>query len=157
MSDDYDFERLGESRRDRVIDEAKAVLLEKFFPKGSTGVYYGRQVEVRLERQFFHWITSRALNELVEDGVLRFSEEQTGHHKAHFYWSRQHRYARRQIAEILALIAEFSQPDFTRAVGHHGEILADAGFAQIGVRILQKRVREVDGKRWIETNHDLDR
>lgn len=76
---------------------------------------------------------------------------------AHFYWPRRHRYARRQIAETLNLIAEFSHPEFTRAVGHHGEILADAGFAQIGFRIRQKKVREVDGRRWVATNHDLDR
>jgi hypothetical protein len=160
MSDELDrddWQRLGARQRDRVVDEAKELLLAQFFQKDSTEVYYGRQLEVRLERRFFHWITSRALNELVQDGAIRFSEEQTGHHKAHFYWPRQHRYARRQIAATLALIAEFSHPDFTRAVGHHGEILADAGFARIGFRIIQKKVREVDGRRWIESNHDLDR
>ncbi len=159
MSDELDpYEYEPDKRpRDRVVDKAKEVLIENFFTKDSSAVYYGRQLEVRLERQFFHWITSKALGELVQDGAIRFSEEQTEHHKAHFYWSLRHRYARRQIAETLGLIAEFSHPDFTRAVGHHGEILADAGFARIGFRVRQKKVREVDGRRWIESNHDLDR
>ena len=42
-------------------------------------------------------------------------------------------------------------------MGHHGEALVDVGFARIGFRILQSKVREVDGKRWIVSNHDLDR
>jgi predicted RecB family endonuclease len=33
----------------------------------------------------------------------------------------------------------------------------DAGFARIGFRIRQSKVREVDGRRWVETDHDLDR
>jgi hypothetical protein len=72
-------------------------------------------------------------------------------------WPPRHRYPRRQIREILGLINEFSDPAFTRALGHHGETLADGGFARVGFRILQSKVREVDGKRWTETNHDLDR
>src|ERR1700712_3282399 len=40
--------------------------------------------------------------------------------KAHFYYPVKHRYSRRQIREIVGLIAEF-QIKFTRAVGHHGE------------------------------------
>ena len=42
-------------------------------------------------------------------------------------------------------------------MGHHGEALVDVGFARIGFRILQSKVREVGGKRWIVSNHDLDR
>lgn len=160
MSDDFngdgDAVKSGR-RRDRVVDEAKDLLLAEYFPEGATRVYYGRQVEVGLEERFFHWITSRALNELVQEGAISFSEERTAHHAAHFYWPRRHRYARRQITKTLGLIAEFSQPEFTRAVDHYGEILADAGFANIGFRICQKKVREVDGRPWIETNHDLDR
>lgn len=33
----------------------------------------------------------------------------------------------------------------------------DAGYARIGFRIRQSKVIEVDGHRWTETNHDLDR
>jgi hypothetical protein len=69
MSDDFngdgDAVKSGR-RRDRVVDEAKDLLLAEYFPEGATRVYYGRQVEVGLEERFFHWITSRALNELVK-------------------------------------------------------------------------------------------
>jgi hypothetical protein len=144
-------------QRDRVVNEAKEVLLTRYFPPGSTRVYYGRQIEVGLEDTFFHWITAKALGELVQEGAISFSAERTALHTAHFYWPRGHRYARRQIAQTLKLIAEFSEPEFTRAVGHYGEMLADAGFANIGFRVSQRKVREVDGRIWSESNHDLDR
>jgi hypothetical protein len=162
MFDDYDEYLYGEDEpvyrpRDAKVDKAKEILLSNYFPEKGTEVYYGRQLEIWLERQFFHWITKKALNELVKEDKINFSAEKAGHHKAHFYYPRRHRYPRRQIKQTLDLIAEFSDPKFTRALGHYGELLADSGFANIGFRIIQRNVREVDGKRWTETNHDLDR
>jgi hypothetical protein len=143
--------------RDAKINEAKDVLMSEYFPENGAGVYYGRQLEIWLERTFFHWITKKGLNELFKEGRIGFKSEKAGHLKAHFYYPRRHRYPRRQIKQTLSLIAEFSDPEFTRALGHHGELLDDSGFANIGFRIIQRKVREVDGKRWTETNHDLDR
>jgi len=132
-------------------------LMSEYFPEKGAGVYYGRQLEIWLERTFFHWITKKGLNELFKEGRIGFKSEKAGHLKAHFYYPRRHRYPRRQIKKTLSLIGKFSDPEFTRALGHHGELLVDQGFANIGFRIIQRKVREVDGKRWTETNHDLDR
>lgn len=149
MSDDFDNGFYEEKRpRDHVVDAAKQVLLDRHFPRDGTQVYYGRQLEVWLERTFFHWITKKALNELVAEHRINFTPETTEHYTAHFYWPLRHRYPRRQIAEILGLIAEFSRPDFSRALGHERELLTDAAFARGGFQILQDRVREVDGKKW---------
>jgi hypothetical protein len=153
-SDDFSRE---EKPRDHQIDAAKIVLMGRFFADGTTDVFYGRQIEIALERDFFHWITKKALNELVAERQIGFGEEVSGHHKAHFYWPRRHRYPRRQIRQTIGLIAEFSNPVFTRALGNYGELLADSGFAHIGFRIRQRKVREVSGRRWTESNHDLDR
>lgn len=119
MSDEFDFGDFFEEPegrpRDSKVDDAKALLLERFFSrKASKEVFYGRQLEVKLERKFFHWITKKALNELVQEGSIAFCEESAGYLKAHFYWPPRHRYPRRQIRETLALIAEFSDPNFTR-------------------------------------------
>ncbi len=162
MSEDYDEYPYEEDEevsrpRDAKVDEAKKVLMSNYFPEKGTGVYYARQLEIWLERTFFHWITKKALNELVKEDRIGFIAEKAGHHKAHFYYPLRHRYPRRQIRQTLSLIAEFSEPTFTRALGHYGELLADSGFANIGFRILQRKVREVDGKRWTKSNHDLDR
>jgi hypothetical protein len=159
MSDEYNeqHEERAERPRDSKVDEARAALMERFFPADSRNVYYGRQLEVALETEFFHWITKKALNELAAERRINLAVEQTGTHRAHFYWPLGHRYPRRQIRKTLALIAEFSSPNFTRAVGVTGEQLIDAGFARIGFRIRQHKVREVNGLRWESTNHDLDR
>jgi hypothetical protein len=44
------------------------------------------------------------------------------------------------MGEIAGLIREFSEPGFTHALGHHGEMLADIGFADIGFRVLSSSV-----------------
>jgi hypothetical protein len=132
------------------------VLLARYFPENGRGVYYGRQLEIALEREFFHWITKRALNELARERSVQLTAEKIGQFEAHFYWPLRHRYPRRQIKQSLTLINEFSQPNIARAIGHHGEVLADVSFARLGFRIWQRKVREVDGQKWI-TGHDLDR
>ncbi len=161
MSDDFDFGDYFDGKRERPRDskvgEAKAVLLARYFPEDGRNVYYGRQLEVALEREFFHWITKKALNELAQEGSINFAEERTDLYTAHFYWPVRHRYPRRQIRQTLALIHEFSDPVFTRALGHYGEVLADAGFARIGFRIRQAKVTQVDGRQWPDSKHDLDR
>jgi hypothetical protein len=141
--------------RDRQIDVAKEIIMERYLG-GGTDVYYARQIEIWLEKEFFHWITKRALNELAASKQVGFTAEQLQHHKAHFYYPSRHRYPRRQIRETIGLIASFSEPTFTRAVGHYGEMLVESGFARTQFRILQQKVRAVDHRQWKETNHDLD-
>jgi len=143
--------------RDNQIDAAKEVLLARFFPDDGENVYYGRQLEILLEEEFFHWITKKALNELAQSRLIATKAEATPQFTAHFYWPRRYRYPRRKVRETLELIAAFSRPQFGDALGQVGESLVDAGFATIGFRILSRNVREVDGKRWRESNHDLDR
>lgn len=147
----------GRRRRDRKVDEAKSDLMAKFFVEGGQEVFYGRQLEVWLERSFFHWITRKALVELREEKRIGFSEEATAQHKAHFYWPKRHRYPRRQIAEIVRLIDEFSEPEFTRAVGHYGEMLFDSSLAYTDFKISAQNVRSWKGKIWTESQHNLDR
>ena len=164
MSDeDYEWERYIDEEvetrpRDSKVDEVKEVLLKEYLGKeAGEVVYYGRQLEVQLERSYFHWITKRGLNELKAEGAIGFTQKKLGDVTAHFYRPRRHRYPNRQMNESIGLIREFSAPDFTRALGHNGEQLADAGFARIGFRILSENFREVGDKRWTETRHNLDR
>lgn len=160
MSDDWgsdaDYESGPEERpRDRKIDEAKTALMAAYFTSG-TNVYYARQIEIWQEKTFFHWITSRALHELAGERKIGFSEAEAGTRRAHFYYPIRHRYPRRQITQTLKLIAEFSDPIFTRALGRHGEMLVESGLARVGFKILQHKVKKVDGRAWTKTNHDLD-
>lgn len=63
---DTDYEELP---RDPKTDEAKQRLIE-FFRQRPTDVFYLQQLKVRFEREFFHWITGRALGELVAEGRI---------------------------------------------------------------------------------------
>jgi hypothetical protein len=144
--------------RDSKVDEVKEVLLNEFLGKeAGEVVYYGRQLEVQLERRYFHWITKRGLNELKAEGAVAFAQKQLGDVTAHFYRPRRHRYPNRQMNESIGLIREFSVPEFTRALGHNGEQLADAGFARISLRIIGENFRKVGDKEWKESRHNLDR
>ncbi|MCA0302501.1 MAG: hypothetical protein LCH95_08840 [Proteobacteria bacterium] len=140
-----------------MVDEAKARLMTEFFPEDAQEVFYGRQLEVWLEKSYFHWITRKALVELREEKRIKFSKEATALHEAHFYWPRKHRYPRRQIQEIVKLIDEFSEPAFTRAVGHHAEMLFDASLAYTEFKVSAQNVRTWKGRSWSESQHNLDR
>jgi hypothetical protein len=161
MSDeDYEWERHIDEEvearpRDSKVDEVKDVLLSDFLGKDAGEVvYYGRQLEVQLERSYFHWITKRGLNELKAEGAIGFTQKKLGDVTAHFYRPRRHRYPNRQMNESMGLIREFSAPEFTRALGHNGEQLADAGFARIGFRILSENFRKVGDKKWEASRHN---
>src|SRR5580700_7822291 len=95
-----DYSRRPPRPRDRMIDVAKGVVFERFFRDDVKEVYYGRQIEVALEKEFFHWITNRALNELAGSGDIMVETDPTKEYAPHFYWPRRHRYPRRQITEI---------------------------------------------------------
>lgn len=136
---------------------AKTALLHEFFVCDCREVFYGRQLEVRLESRFAHWTTRKALQELSAEKRIRSRVDERSGRRIHFYWALRHRYPRRQIAAISALVEEFSAPDFTNAVGGYAELLADAAFARIGARIVMEDVDRVGDRHWSETNHRLDR
>jgi hypothetical protein len=145
-------------RRDRKIDEAKAVLLAELFAAEPERVFYERQIEVRYERRFYHWITGRALGELVAEGKLVSAlVPLLGSTNLRFYWSKKLRYWKRQADEITALVARYSRQEFTRALGRHGETMFDAALPRGGFVWKADNVRQWAGRRWTSSAHDLDR
>ena len=59
---------------DSYAEEARNELRQIF--ADTTQVQYLRQLEVKLEKKFYHWVTARAVNSLIEEGTLAYSEEQ---------------------------------------------------------------------------------
>src|SRR5215468_832952 len=92
--DEVESEAIVSRRHDPAVQAAKARLMEDFFPEDGSEVYYGRQLEIWLEVEFFHWITKKGLNELRDEGRISFEEVVSGGQRAHFYWPRKHRYPR---------------------------------------------------------------
>jgi hypothetical protein len=73
-----------------------------------------------------------------------------------FYRATTHRFWKRQAAEITALVQRFSDPDFTHAIGAHGEQMFDAALPRFGFMPVAAKVRSYGDKTWVETGHDLD-
>lgn len=155
---EYEGEEISEWPRDVKIDEAKEALMAELFVKRPNEVFYGQQVYVLFEDRFFHWITGKALGELVEEGKIN-SEKRPfdGAREVRFYWSKKNRYWKRQAAQMIKLIRIYSRTELTSAVGHHAEMLFDAALATVRFIPTARDVREYGGARWEETGHNLDR
>lgn len=155
-------ERLFEQQRDSFVDEAKAELIQ-FFAQEPEAVFYQRQLQVIFEDKYFHWITVRALTELVQEGkiatdtlpLLPSSETTSGF--ITFYRSNTYRYWKRDADEIVKLVYRFSDSAFTSALGAQGETMFDAALPTGGFMPLGRKVRSHRGVEWTETKHDLDR
>ncbi len=64
---------------DRPPDPAQEIArkkLQAFFEARPEEVFFSRQLEVQNENEFFHWITNRAIKNLVDDGVIRTETKQ---------------------------------------------------------------------------------
>ncbi len=136
--------------------EAKEELRE-LFEAEREAVFYGRQLEVGLEGTYFHWITNRALRELVaEDAVKSEERELATGGKIKLYWHPSNRYNRRAAKSVTQLVEEFANPEVGHALGIQGEALTLRGFAREQFVLLGEEVSSYEGREWLETEHDLD-
>lgn len=60
---------LGARKGDSEQANAKKALLE-LFESERERVFYSRQLEIMFEDKWFHWITNRALRQLVNEGEV---------------------------------------------------------------------------------------
>jgi hypothetical protein len=137
-------------------EEARQGLLE-FFELNRQNVFFSRQLEVRFEDQWYHWITNRALRHLVERGIVRSEVRglKSGG-EVHAVWHRSHRYPRRDITAIVRLVEEYADPNIGAALGLTGEWMILEGFAKHQFVMRGRNTREHAGKRWTASQHDLD-
>lgn len=163
MDDDFDPEPHEPEYTPPGPDDDPAVQeiepqLQAYLDKHSDTVFYETQLAIIFEKNFFHWVTARALKDLREVGKISSSlEELSPNVPLRFYFSRQCRYWKRKSNELRRMVLAFSDPSFTRALGVQGELLIDAGFPQVGFMPMAREVKIWEGRSWTETNHDLDR
>ncbi len=158
--DEEEFEHEEEFEvEDRYVERASDAVL-KVIDGRPRDVFYERQLPVVLEKDYYHWITSRALDELAEDRLIRSEFVGMGSSystKMRFFFSNKLRYWKRSATKVRKLVLEYSKVDFTNAFGHHAEMLFDAALPREGFLPVAENVKEYDGKRWDETEHNLDR
>lgn len=131
--------------------------IEKYFKENKDAVVYSRVLEVRLEDDFFHWITNRAMNELVEEGELKKEPRKlsTGT-PVNIVYKKENRYYKRSANRIMKLAEEYNRPEITSEIGERGELLVQDGFARFGFLQTGREANKYNGKEWTETAHNID-
>src|SRR5207249_2133990 len=142
--------------RDPKVDQA-IERLHAFFDASPQRVFYSIQIETSLEREFFHWITGRALLELGDSREITRIRTVIVGQRVNFYANRKHRYLRREVKAISNTLSRIFDPEFTHAIGRHGELMFDAALGRFGFRAEAKDTMSWNGRTWQETNHNLDR
>ena len=143
--------------RDPKTDEAKAAIV-RHVGHFSKEVFYSRQLEVHLEVPFFHWITNRAVRELVRDGVFfrpNAVQLRTGP-VPRFLVRPTQRYFLRALKRSAALVARYSDHNVGRANGRYAEVLFQNALARRGFRPVGENTNAYQGQKWTETDEDLD-
>src|SRR5437868_3839703 len=82
--------------------------LTVFFEKNDRTVFFGNQLAVQNEDDFFHWVTHRAVADLVEEALLkRETRKLSSGSEIKLVWHRRHRYYKRDAARVAALVEEY--------------------------------------------------
>src|SRR5208282_2399342 len=131
--------------------------VEKFINEHPEKVFFSRQIEILHEAEFFHWVTNRAIRDLEANGkiVSEWRRLKTGS-SIKLLWHRSYRYHRRGAAELVKLVEEYSNPNIGGALGRHGELMVLEGFAKSRFLMAGQSTREFGGKKWTQTEHNLD-
>jgi hypothetical protein len=109
------------------------------------------------EDRWYHWITNRALRELVERGRIKTEVRSlVGGGSIHLMWNKRNRYHRREATKLVRLVEEYSDPNIGASLGLQGEALVLEGFARSEFVMRGRDVQSYGGRKWTESNHDLD-
>jgi hypothetical protein len=163
--DDYNNEDFYETEEDfyepeEAVDEYYLQAQEDIrglYEKNKGSVYFIRQLQVKFEKKYFHWVTNNALTGLFKIGYLkdvRIPKEKGT--STRFFIHHSNRYAKREINRMEKVIEEYSQSHITRSCGYRAEDLFCKGLALRGFLPVGPKVREYKGKKWQKTDHDLD-
>lgn len=157
MNEDYFLLDEPEESPPSRTDEAAIEVVRRFFAANPEQVVFSRQVEVRHEKDWFHWITNRALRHLVETGEVISERRDLGWGGTiNLMWPRRFRYYKRDATRVTRLVEEYSDPNIGAAIGLHGESMVLEGFASKQFVLQGREVRHYGDRSWYETAHDVD-
>ena len=84
------------------------------------------------------------------------SRFQSGFCTIKFAFNKGHRYYKRQINEKLQIVREYSAPTIAGACGRQAEVLFFSALAHRGFLSHGQNINEYNGKKWEETDRNLD-
>lgn len=161
MADDFIDVGGTESQNWRGVDPAERrarAALREFFDQRRDKVFFARQLEILFEKQFFHWITARALRTLVQAGEISAENRQIPSTSGaiHLFWNRKYRYYKRAADKLIELVSAYADPNVAGAIGIHGESMVLGGFAMSEFVLKGRETRAYGGRHWTQTEHDFD-
>ena len=131
--------------------------LQTFFERNDAEVFFGNQLAVQNEDDFFHWVTHRAIAYLIEQGLVRTETRKlSSGSEIKLLWHRRHRYFKRGAARLVALVDEYGSPNMSAAIGLHGEQMVLGGFARREFVMRGHHTRKHRDREWTKTAHNLD-
>jgi hypothetical protein len=163
MPDDFDDDikdpeplRKNPRGEDEFAKVAADVLLDHInkFPEE---VFYERQLQVIFEDAYFHWVTSRVLDNLAALKKVQSESLPLNSAIIRFFFSNKLRFWKRKAREKRALVLRYCEPDFNNAMGRQAEMLFDAALPKAGFMPVAQNTREYQGKVWEESKQNLDR
>jgi hypothetical protein len=161
MIEDFDFSEEQEDygpvwQPDAYFIEAQKEI-RNLYEADKESVFYVRQLQVKFEKKYYHWITHNALMGLLKTGYLKdFRIEREKGTSTRYFIHHSNRYPVRKISKLEEVVEEYSQDLITRSCGHRAEDLFCKALALRGFMPVAIKVKECNDKKWIKTNHDLD-
>lgn len=146
-----------EQRRDPVVVRA-AESIRAVYERRPDDVLYVRQLEVMLEKEYFHWVTDFAIRDLRESGFLadEYVSLGAGNARLRFLFRAGHRFRRRQMKRAVAIVRAYSDPAFAKGCGLYAQTLFLHALLKGGFRLEGENTARYAGREWTDTNHDLD-
>lgn len=131
--------------------------LRRFFDEHRFEVFFSRQIEVQNEDVYFHWITNRAIRDLIDEGVVRSEfRKLRGGGSIKLLWHKGYRFYKRSAIKLISLVEEYADPNVGGELGLRGEWMILEGFARCQFVMRARHAREFDGKIWTGSEHNLD-
>jgi hypothetical protein len=162
MRDQYDYDDFyfNDEGPASAVDGAQVEArneVEKIFLQNKERVFFSRQIEVRLEDKYFHWITNRAIREMIGEKVIVGEKRRlkTGG-EIHLIWNRNYRYYRREASKVINLVEEYADPNIAGAIGLNGETMVLEGFARHEFVMKGRNTKKYKDNEWNLTDHNLD-
>jgi hypothetical protein len=148
--DDFDYREPYERKPDEYVISREKI--ERFFEEYDSAVFFGNQLAVRNEDEFFHWVTYRAIKELVEKGVIRTETQKLAiGSDIKLLWHRRQRNYKRDAKSVIALVNEYGSPNICGAIGLHGEQMILGGFARKQFVMRGHNTRIFQERQWTKT------
>lgn len=154
---DYEDEKYGDIWiEDRYFDEALQEVTG-LYENDKNSIFYTKQLEVILEKKYYHWITYKVLKYMKDLGKLKVEKRERPDGTAiQFYIHPTNRYPKRKINRMEKIINEYSREIISRSCGKRAEDLFGYSLMKNGFKHIDNEVTEFRGKKWKETEHDLD-